>query len=85
MYVASQGGRPISVEKIKAVKNRFRLGQKIRLIEQGSRKSKRYVRGRVIARTKYFVTIMVSKNGTERYKESFKYVDFLLGDIEKVI
>ena len=85
MYANSWENNYISTKQIKAVKNRFKPGQKIRLIEQGSRKNKRYIRGRVIARTKYFITIMVSKNGTERYKESFKYVDFLLGDIEKVV
>ena len=85
MYVASQGGRPISVEKIKGIKNRFRIKEKVRLKEHMGRNKDRYIRGTVIHRTNYFITILVRKNGIERYLESFKYVDFLLGDIEKVI
>lgn len=82
MYANSWGRTSISKEQIKAIRNSFRLNQKIRLIEQGSRRSKRYIRGRIITRTKYFITVMVSKNGIERYPESFKYVDFILGKVE---
>mgnify|MGYP000891197948 CR=1 FL=1 len=84
MYASTWENSYISVKQVKAVKHGFRKGQKIRLIEQGSRKSKRYIRGRVIASTKYFITIMVSKNGIERYPESFKYVDFILGVVQKL-
>ena len=84
MYVNSWEGRLISVKQVKAVKHGFREGQKIRLIEHMGRNKDRYVRGRVIARTKYFITIMVSKNGIERYPESFKYVDFILGVVQKL-
>lgn len=84
MYVNSWGNSYISIKQVKAVKHSFRLGQKIRLIEHMGRNKDRYVRGRVINKASYNLTIMVSKNGIERYPESFKYVDFILGVVEKL-
>ena len=84
MYAKSWGGNAITIKQNKAIRNTFRLGQKVRLIEHRGMNRSRYIRGRVIARTKYFITIMVSKNGIERYPESFKYVDFILGRVQKL-
>ena len=66
----------IQLEKIPEYKNNFHIGQKIKIQNKTARGSET-VRGVVIYKTDYFITLLIKG----AYKESYKYIDFIVGDI----
>lgn len=76
----NENRRFISQEERRNYKNKFYIGQKLRIRYQayGKVREIKTVCGKVIYKTDYFI-LLKFKAG---YKESFKYIDFILGDIE---
>lgn len=74
----SDEGRFLTVEAIENYRKRFHIGQTVRLGEQETRGRLRRLKGKVIYRSRHFITVMLTKG----YKESFLYVDMVLGYVE---
>ena len=70
--------RFLTVEAIANYRKRFYVGQTARLREQETRGRFRRLKGKIVYKSKHFITLALSKG----YKESFLYVDMLLGYVE---
>jgi len=67
----------INKEIIQGMADKFYIGQKLKLKMHASAREEKIVHGKVLYKTRHFITVKINQ-----YKESFKYIDFLLGDIE---
>ena len=67
----------ISQGSLQELADRFYIGQKLKLKMYVSERKEKIVHGKVLYKTRHFITVKINQ-----YKESFKYIDFILGDIE---
>lgn len=69
----------LTVEDVIAYRNKFRTGQKLKLKvkKKDGKRGTRIVRGIVVSRNKWFVTLKI-----KNCRESFKYVYFITGHVE---
>lgn len=70
--------RFLTVEAIENYSKQFHIGQTVGLREQKARGRFKRLKGKVVYKSKYFITVMLTKG----YKESFLYVDMVLGYVE---
>lgn len=70
-------------ESIRRMKKDFRLGEKITLKVQRSRGKYKFIRGVVADKTDYLVLVRWKKYGEDR-KESFRYDEFCVGEVQVV-
>lgn len=68
----------VTRESVVALEKTFNVGQNLKLQEKETRGRIRRLKGKIVYKSKYFITLMLNKG----YKESFMYVDMLLGYVE---
>lgn len=67
------------------MRNKFKVGKKVKIVADVGDKTARkmqMIRGILIAKTPYVITICRTKNGRKLYNISFKYTDFIVGDVK---
>ena len=72
-----------TTESIRRMRKDFRIGQKITLKVEYSRRKYKLIRGVVADKTDYLVLIKWKKHENER-KESFRYDEFCVGEVRVV-
>lgn len=72
-----------TIDSIRRMKNNFRLGEKITLKVQRSRGKYKVIKGVVADRTDYLVLVKWKKYGEDR-RESFRYDEFCVGEVQVV-
>lgn len=72
-----------TTESIRRMRKDFRIGQKITLKVEHSRRKYKFVKGVVADRTDCLVLVKWKKHGNER-KESFRYDEFCVGEVRVV-
>lgn len=72
-----------TTESIRRMRKDFRIGQKITLKVEYSRRKYKLIRGVVADRTDCLVLVKWKKHENER-KESFRYMEFCVGEVRVV-
>ena len=72
-----------TTESIRRMRKDFRIGQKITLKVEYSRRKYKLIRGVVADKTDYLVLVKWKKHENER-KESFRYDEFCVGEVRVV-